>query len=506
MFFKVCFIFCFTLVLILTTRWCRTDVLSDEEKLMTNSKIESVWTKNLPYETWMNIMIMGVKVGRFHICADRAEYKGQNVLRINLDMFAEIKRFGLTMKTTKTKLCYIRDDLSPCYFLSRSDESGQEKIVEGSVENGVAIIKTTLEGKTTEKKRDLPDDVIFTETMEEMFVRKGFSLSDKFSLSTFSLEFFDTIEVKVSVLGKDKIEYKGQVKDVFVVEYVMDIMGGIVTKQWIAPDGEVYKMEMPSMYMSSVKVDEEEAMSSVGQIDLLINTKVSLTGEPPSPGIRKFKVKSTLPEGDILATFVNDHRQKVSISDNPNEGIIEVTVEDVDEQNASSRPINNSELLPYQSPSIYIQSDDPEIILKAQEIAGDEKNSWKAAMRICEWVNKSIKNKNYKVGFGTAKQTLKDLQGDCSEHTVLFIGLARALGIPSRICTGLVYNKDAFYYHFWPEVYVGQWVSMEPTLGQAQADAAHVRFSSSPIETESLLELGEGVLRTMNRLRIERIE
>jgi hypothetical protein len=46
---------------------------------------------------------------------------------------------------------------------------------------------------------------------------------------------------------------------------------------------------------------------------------------------------------------------------------------------------------------------------------------------------------------------------------------------------------------------------MEPTLGQFQADATHIQFISSPVETESALELGEGVLRTMNRLKIERI-
>ena len=120
--------------------------------------------------------------------------------------------------------------------------------------------------------------------------------------------------------------------------------------------------------------------------------------------------------------------------------------------------------------------------------------------------SKSIKDKNYKVGFGTAKQTLRDLQGDCSEHTVLFAGLARSLGIPSRIATGLVYHKDAFYYHFWPEVYVGRWVAMEPTLGQIQADATHIKFIASPVETESALEFGEGVLKTMNRLRFESVE
>jgi len=410
------------------------------------------------------------------------------------------------MKNTKTKLCYLRDDLTPCYFLSSSDETGQDKIVEGTVEDAVATIKTTLGDKTTERRQTLSPDVVFAETLEEVAVRRGLKVGDEYSLSTFSLDFFDTINVTVSVVEKGEIEYKGQAKEVFVVDFTMDIMGGITTRQWMSSDGEVYKMEMANLGMRFVKVDKEEAMGSVGQLDLIAVTRIDLVGKPPEPGIRKFKVKATLPGGDLRSTFVTDDRQKVSVGEISSEGIVETALKDVDEGRAPRRPVNVPELLPYLSPSIYVQSDDPDIIRKAQEIAGGEENTWKAAKKICEWVNKNIKDKNYRVGFGTAKQTLKDLQGDCSEHTVLFVGLARSLGIPSRICTGIVYHRDAFYYHFWPEVYAGRWISMEPTLGQIQADATHIKFASSMVETESALELGEGVLRTINRLQIERLD
>ena len=499
MFLKNCLIFGIAVTLLLTTRFggC-SGALAGE--------IRSVWTKDLPHEGWMNAMLMGVKIGYFHVYADRAQYNEQSVLRINSELFTEIKRFGLSMKNTKTKLCYLRDDLTPCYFLSRSDETGQEKIVEGRVEDGVAIIKTTLGDKTTERQKTLSSDIIFAEALEEMAVRRGLKVGDKYSLSTFSLDFLDTMNVTVNVIEKGNIEYKGQVKDVFVVDYTMDIMGGITTRQWMTSDGEVYEMEMVNLGMRFVKVDKEEAMGSVGQLDLIVGTRIALVGERPKPGIRRFKVKATLSEGDLRSTFVTDARQKVSVGEDMGEGIIEVALQDVDGEGAPRRPVNLPELLPYLSPSIYVQSDDPDIIRKAQEIAGGEENTWKAAKKICEWVNESIKDKNYRVGFGTAKQTLTDLQGDCSEHTVLFVGLARSLGIPSRICTGIVYHKDAFYYHFWPEVYAGRWIAMEPTLGQIQADAAHIQFASSMVETESALELGEGVLRTMNRLQIERIE
>lgn len=469
------------------------------------SEVKSIWMKNLPYETWMNAMLMGVKVGNLYIHVDRIDYKGESVLRVDSIMSTEIRRFGISIKNSKTKTFYMKDDLTPVYFLSKSDETGQEKVVEGTIVNGTIKLKTTLEGKTTEKEQRIPPDTLFAEAIEEITVRKGLKTGNRFSLNVFSLDFFDTIKVDVYVGNKENINHKGRNVEVFAVDYTMNIMGGITTREWITPEGEVYKMEMEKLGMSFVKVDKDEAMGDVGQLDLILKTKIELVGERPRSGIKNFKVKVSIPGGNIRSTFVNNSRQKILPNDDPSQGIIELNVADVDESSALKRPITKKELAQYLAPSIYVQSDDPEIISKAQEIAGSESNSWKAAVKICKWVNESIKDKNYKVGFGTAKQTLKELQGDCSEHTVLFIGLARALGIPSRICTGIVFHRDAFYYHFWPEVYIGKWISMEPTLGQIPADATHIQFNSKPVETESALELGEGVLKTMNRLRIERI-
>jgi transglutaminase-like putative cysteine protease len=39
-----------------------------------------------------------------------------------------------------------------------------------------------------------------------------------------------------------------------------------------------------------------------------------------------------------------------------------------------------------------------------------------------------------------------------------------------------VYVDGAFYYHAWPEVWLGEWAAVDPTFGQVPADAAHIRF------------------------------
>jgi transglutaminase-like putative cysteine protease len=50
------------------------------------------------------------------------------------------------------------------------------------------------------------------------------------------------------------------------------------------------------------------------------------------------------------------------------------------------------------------------------------------------------------------------------------------VGLPARTAAGLVYVRGRFYYHAWPEVWLDEWVPVDPTLGQFPADASHLRF------------------------------
>ena len=54
--------------------------------------------------------------------------------------------------------------------------------------------------------------------------------------------------------------------------------------------------------------------------------------------------------------------------------------------------------------------------------------------------------------------------------------MTRAAGIPTRIIAGIVFSEKNFYYHTWSEVYVGEWISIDPTMKQFPTDATHIRL------------------------------
>jgi transglutaminase-like putative cysteine protease len=81
---------------------------------------------------------------------------------------------------------------------------------------------------------------------------------------------------------------------------------------------------------------------------------------------------------------------------------------------------------------------------------------------------------------------------------VLYLALARAIGLPARTAAGVVHIRGRFYYHAWPEVWLGRnWVAVDPTLGQYPADVSHLRLVIGGLDRQ--VEL----VRVIGRLRLE---
>jgi len=151
------------------------------------------------------------------------------------------------------------------------------------------------------------------------------------------------------------------------------------------------------------------------------------------------------------------------------------------------------------SPEPLLQSTHPSIVALANRIAAGSRDPRVVAERINRWVHDSVK-KQITLGVPDALHALAARRGDCNEHTQLYIAIARAAGIPARAAAGLAYLDGKFYYHAWPEVYLGTWVAADPTFDQFPADAAHLRFVNGGLGEQATL------LRLMGRLKIDVLE
>jgi hypothetical protein len=144
-----------------------------------------------------------------------------------------------------------------------------------------------------------------------------------------------------------------------------------------------------------------------------------------------------------------------------------------------------------------IQANDPRIRSLAVRVTGGTTDPVAAARLLNDFVYETLR-KEITLSVPSALQVLEGGRGDCNEHTVLYVALARAVGLPTRTAAGVVYIRGQFYYHAWPEVWLGeQWVAVDPTLGQYPADASHIRFIIGGLARQ--VEL----VRLIGRLRLE---
>jgi transglutaminase-like putative cysteine protease len=138
---------------------------------------------------------------------------------------------------------------------------------------------------------------------------------------------------------------------------------------------------------------------------------------------------------------------------------------------------------PFLQSEINIQSDSREIMDMARRIAGKGKDPVSAARRLMFWLYKNVKKRPV-VAVPSAMDVLKTRVGDCNEHAVLLTAFLRSLGIPARQCVGIVYVRGGFYYHAWTEAFLGEWVSMDPTLNQMPVDATHIKFIEGGLDRQ----------------------
>ena len=156
------------------------------------------------------------------------------------------------------------------------------------------------------------------------------------------------------------------------------------------------------------------------------------------------------------------------------------------------------ELHPYLQASAYLEVNAPEIQSLARQAVGDEKNPVLAAHRIEHFVRAYITKKDLNVGFGSAEETAKSREGDCTEHAVLCAALGRAVGLPTRCVVGFGYippgddeptitnavdtDTGIFGFHMWAEAWIGpdQWVPMDAALNGF--DVGHIAITKSALE------------------------
>ncbi len=159
-----------------------------------------------------------------------------------------------------------------------------------------------------------------------------------------------------------------------------------------------------------------------------------------------------------------------------------------------------------------IDADDPDVVRFAKGNDRRGAPDFRRAATLRSAVHRHISRKGLATAFATAGETVRSRTGDCTEHAVLLAAALRAVGIPSRTVSGLVWTTGtagagtgAFLWHMWTQALIdGRWMDFDATLpGGRVFHPGHVAVTVSDGSRRGIEASGRAMLDAFGSIRIE---
>jgi len=357
------------------------------------------------------------------------------------------------------------------FSFNLQSRSGGLKVTGEAVPGGVDLYVHSGEA-VIPQRIPLKDPPRLNLGMERYLVGKGLEPGKKYVLSFFDPTMRSNVELKVEVEGKEDIVSHGKTWHTLRLK---ESFQGMEARSWVTEEGETVKEESPIGY-TSLRESREEALTNgwpKGEgVDIIASSAVPserVLEDPPRLASLTVRIKALHPSGEEILKEFGEGK------------MMTMKKEDIKSLASFKLPYKGKENSLYLAPDTFVQSDDPKIKEKAREIVGPERDAVEAARKLLFWVNGNL-DQVPTFGLPSARDILANPAGDCKVHTILFSALARSVGIPTKLAAGVVYKEGFFYYHAWPEIYIGKWVPVDPTFGQFPADVTHLKLNEGRIE------------------------
>ncbi|HEX9445829.1 MAG TPA: transglutaminase-like domain-containing protein [Candidatus Binatia bacterium] len=441
-----------------------------------------------PMDEWWGVYFHGEKIGYSSqkITPEPGGYnvKSASVLRLNI------------LETTQTVASRLEMSADGQWAMKRFDFELDSNNVRFGARGAFAAGKLSLVvdsgGHRTESEIAIRQPPYLLAALKPYIVTQDLEPGKEHIFPTFDPATLSQQLTSVTIEGRERIRIGGRMEPAIRLRQQFR---GISVLSWVDGSGRTLKEESPTG-LSLVRQTAEEAATVPGakslSLDLLAETSVAVATPIADPGRKEF-LRLRL-SGFELGRFPLDGGRQRLFDD-----VLEIKREPLNGGRSYRLPVNAERFASYLQPTPFVQSDHPQIRALAREIVGAETDPVKASGRIKDWVYRGLA-KEPTVSIPNALEVLRTRKGDCNEHAVLFSALARAAGIPAKTAVGVVYLKGAFYYHAWSEVWLGEWVSLDPVLNQFPADVTHVKFLEGDIDRQV------DILQLIGNLKIQVLE
>jgi transglutaminase-like putative cysteine protease len=473
-------------------------------------------------EYWDAAYLDRVKVGSFHTLVREIEGDSGKFLRATVEMDLGIRRGKTTVQMR---------------ILSGTDETSEGKVTRVSMIQPIGQGKNReILGKVVEKQlhikvNDPPlekkvpwnDEVIGLARQESLFQDRKVKPGDSFRYFSFEPTITSVVGVTATVKDEEEVEVLKVGKDGKVHFQKEKLLRAETAPDKVKIGATVLTLPAMTVWMDKERniVRSQTELDGIGVLTLHRTTKEVANmenGIPPDilrliplnrsiaqpHDTRSAIYRVTLREDDDpKSAFADDSHQSIK---NVKGNTFEVHVHPVRAPRTVDKPGKVGE--EFLQSGAFLDCNDERIKKNTQEAISNEKDPWKKAIRIEDWVHQHMTGKN-DVGTFIASQIAANPEGDCRQYAMLTAAMCRAAEIPSRTAVGLVYTVDAqqrpgMGFHMWTEVWIqGQWVPIDATLGKGHIGAAHIKIADSSWKDANSLTALAPVTRVFGKISME---
>jgi hypothetical protein len=431
-----------------------------------------------PYrELWTGVVFNGAKIGFTRLSLAPAADAAQ---RWDIESEAAIRlRFlGIDKRVNLRSRDRVRADLTLERFEYAYDLDGSPLEVRGESDGRILRLQIRASGSGDDRQVTLERPLYPQSGLALLPVMDGLTTGRTSRFLVLQGETQEVVEAQQAIVAYERSPlFEGTA---FKIE---TRLLGIDTTTWVAPDGRpLFELALHGTMISALETESQAkrylVAASLNKDEALIDfslLKASQLEAPRRVSRLEIELAGVPPELSV-----------------PSDGLQTCTREDArlrctvdrDAPRISDEPARLKDFL---LPTLAAPSTDGRIVALARSIAGDAGGPEERIGRILAWIEANISREA--VDAFTAVDVLRERRAECQGHAYLFAALGRALGLPVRVVNGVVYSEPhgGFLYHTWNEAWIeGRgWHPVDPTFGQAHADATHLKL----IEGESLLQL-----------------
>jgi hypothetical protein len=399
----------------------------------------------------------------------------------------------------------------PLSYSSTTSLAVEETTLDATVGGGVITLRKATGGDATLISIPFDGELLWPYALRELHRKHAGTPGATYAFSTFDPELEAVVTYEVEALGSETVVMLGEARSLHKLRLMTPSYAGTEFFEWRDGEGNLWKMEAPGLSVAGVRTTREEAVATKDATDLVASTMIRTNVHILRPhDVDEALFELWVTDGDtaeLRRRVPEDARQ--AVEGTTDRGLLVRVKRVVPDPTATvTFPVRDEALESYLEGSPLMQTWYPRILGAASKSAsGADQDAWRGAVGVEGWVYRIIDNKGYGTALASAREVLERQEGDCSEHAVLLAAMARSIGIPARLVSGIVHTNGRFAYHMWNEVWSGDgWYGLDATIGQGSVDATHIKLADTAAENGRVSDLAVAIAPFFNRLNVRVVE